>query len=342
MQKVIICWSILIASAAAFANDDPVELMRKKIFAESLDKAACLTFPKNLKDDAKSIDPNLVKFLNDLKMGFQGSNAKAMLPLFHPRMKAGLTQVKEILASQRGTLGGPLEASIYMLWALNTVDGSPGPLNCGGVENSNITIWPQFGPNLQVGVWLQIMGQKELGRVFAVLVNKDNQWYLASLHYHQWTHVGKNYEHWYGLAKQDLDANLKPAAYVKLDIAAKLVDGRDQFKLGIYDEIVKAQETVMSKDAFESELRSLLKDWKIVYLSSILAKNGAGIAFRIEVPQEISTNALKEDCGKMAKVLAAQKWFQKLDGFKCSYIMKGEDPSKEGKLGGFYISRDSL
>jgi hypothetical protein len=341
MQKFIFGLYFLIFSASSYAEDDTVEIMRKKLFADALDKPACLTFPKNLKDDAKLIDPKLAQFLKNLTTGFQSSSAKVLQPLFHPKLQTTVGQINEILASQKATLGAPIEASVFMLWALNTVDGSPTPLNCGGVENSTITVQPQFGPNLQIGVWLQLMGQNELGRVFSILINKNNEWYLGSLHYHQWTHSGKNYEQWYALGKADFEANLKPAAYVKLDIARKLLDGRDQFQLGIHQEMVQFQESVLTITAFEKDMRDILKDWNITSMSSILAKNGAGIAFRIELPQEISANALKADCAKMATVLAAQKWFQKLDGFKCSYLMKGEDPTREGKLGGLYLPRES-
>lgn len=342
MRKLALALFLIVTPSLGFATDGPIEAMRRKLFPQSLETAACLTFPKNLKEDAKSIDPKLAEFLNSLNVNIKNNDSESLLTLFHPRLGMKRGTAKELLASQRATLGAPLESSTLMLWALNTVDGTPTPLACGGVENSNITVWPQFGYNLQFGVWLQLMGQKELGRIFLTIVPKDGQWYIAALHYQQWTHSGKTYEHWYQAAQQDLAENFKPAAFLKLDIASKLIDGRDEFRLGVFDQLIEFQNSVMSKTDFDKEIRNALTGWNIVYVSSILAKDGAGLAVRVELPKEISTMAMKDDCGKIGRTLQKQPWFAKIDGIKCSYIIKGEDQSRDGRLGGFYLRANEI
>jgi hypothetical protein len=245
------------------------------------------------------------------------------------------------MASQRSTLGGPISVTPYVLYAMNTVDGNPTPLVCDGSEDTKLSITPQYGYNLEVGIWLQLMGQRELGRVFAVAVNKDDKWYLGTFHYQQWTHGGKSYADWYIAANDDAKAGLLPAAYLKADLAAKLLDGEGQFELSLHEEMVAYRDKLMVDQNFQKIISDILKDKKVIAAKSIFAKDGAGLMVRFEIPAEISTNDLAADCKKVLGLFKTEKWFGALDGLKCGYTMKGEDPNRDGRLGSLYLAKDS-
>jgi len=318
------------------------EQLRLKLFKDSLNTRRCLTLPKSLTNGSRSIDPELNQFLNDFKTGIEKLDATKLLPLFHPRTVTNLAPVNDLLFSMKLKLGAPFEVSTFRLWAVNTVDGTPTPVVCGGLDHTELQFWPQFGYNLEFAIWIQVLGKQELGRIFATIVNKDDKWYIGALHYHQWTHGGKDYEHWFLSGKKDLEKKHDHSAFVKFDIATKLVDGKKQFLLGIHNQLKSYQKQILVRSKWESDIKSILNEWKVLYLNTILGPNGAGIIIRIEIPGEISANDLTRDCHKMGKTLKNQAWFSNLDGFKCSYVMKGENPGKEGKLGGIYLPLNEI
>ena len=170
-----------------------------------------------------------------------------MQPLFHPRLNTSLFAVKEILAKVDTTLGGPLDVSVYRLWALNTVDGSPKGLHCDGDE---LTVHPHYGYALQFGIWLQIMGQKEIGRAFATIVPVGDKWYLGSFYAQQWTHASKDPIAWAQQAQRDLEKGQKEAAFVEFDVASKLLEMGKNIELELISQVNSARDQIMTKPDF--------------------------------------------------------------------------------------------
>ncbi|MEZ4740945.1 MAG: hypothetical protein R3B45_00605 [Bdellovibrionota bacterium] len=209
------------------ASEAMTEKLRSTLFKQSLQNRSCLTIHNSLQNGADIIDKDLKDFLTKLSNGFESRNTSELLPLFHPKILDSLIPIKELLSAMRITLGPPFEVSTYRLWAINTVDGDPSPVTCQEQGKASLKFWPQFGYNLEFAIWLQILGQKELGRIFATLVNKEGHWYIGALHYHQWTHAGKDFEHWVYEGQKDLRDDSLHSAFIKFDIASKLVYGKN-------------------------------------------------------------------------------------------------------------------
>ena len=129
-------------------RNQKVEILRSKLFKGSLETRRCLTLPKSLKNGSVSIDTDLDSFINDFKKGIETLDSTRLLPLFHPRTVTNLAPVNDLLASMKLTLGAPFEVSTFRLWAVNTVDGNPDPVVCGGLEHTEFQIVSELGPKL--------------------------------------------------------------------------------------------------------------------------------------------------------------------------------------------------
>jgi hypothetical protein len=206
--------------AKAASEASSTEQLRSKIFKDSEGTANCRT----LKTDPRGqigLDPHIDQFIADLIRAIRTKDALVLQPMFHPRLNTGLFALKEALAKIDATFGGPLDVSIYRLWALNTVDGSAKGLEC---VDDKVTVYPHYGYSLEFGLWLQVMGQKEVGRIFTTIVPVEDKWYLGSFQSQQWTHAGKDPSAWIDDAAKDVSKGLKESAYVKYDIASKLLE----------------------------------------------------------------------------------------------------------------------
>jgi hypothetical protein len=225
---------------------------------------------------------------------------------------------------------------LFRAWQIQNPDGSAAPLSC---DNGDIQIAPHYGYENQMAIWLQMLGQSEIGRVYVGLVPHEEQWYVGSFHYHQWTHKGDNFELWFQRAQADMTQELYPAAYVKLDMAAKLVGGSKFFELPIKDEIERLQQSVIEKKMWEESIKTSLKDQKpIVHMGSIFASEGAGLLIHFEIEKEMTTQEIKDDCSKVTAALNQHKWFQSIAGVKCNYVFRGADPTREGPMGGIFMT----
>ena len=324
------------------APDDPAnsprEELRKSLFAGSLDQRACGTV-ETKPDGSVPADKSLGDFIKAVIEGVEKRSAKKLLPLFHKRLNIGLPVMNQVLTDLNNVYREPFNVSIFRLWALNTVDGSTKALPCDG---SRLSLYPLYGYNLQFGVWLQIMGQKELGRIYLSIVPADGRWNIGSFNAQQWTHEGKDFATWSEEAVKQSNMGYKVAAWTKLDIASKLLDGGGFVEIAMRDEILAARNQQMAKSDWEKKMRAVLKDWDVGYVASMLVTGGAGILVRLKIPAEISAHDVLLDCRKLARTMMKQKWSSYLAGVRCSYIMPKEDPAKEGALGGVFLSFDSL
>src|SRR5690606_13636117 len=144
---------------------------------------------------------------------------------------------------------------LFKLWALNTVDGSTKALHC---DEGRLNLYPLYGYPLQFGVWLQIMGQKELGRIYMTIVPADGKWNVGSLNAQQWTHEGKDFATWTEEALKLSRMGHKPAAWVKFDVSAKLLDGGGFVDIEMRNEVLAARDREMSQADWEKQMRKVL------------------------------------------------------------------------------------
>ena len=319
--------------AKAAAEAAPTEQLRAKLFQGSEDTAVC----RGTKTDPRGqigLDPRIDQFIADLIRAIRTKDALILQPMFHPRLNTGLFALKEALAKIDATFGGPLDVSIYRLWALNTVDGSAKGLECQG---DKVTVYPHYGYPLQFGLWLQVMGQKEVGRIFTTIVPVEDKWYLGSFQSQQWTHAAKDPSAWIEDAAKDVSKGYKESAYVKYDIASKLLESGTNLKAGISDDVAKDRDALFNKKSFGELIHKLLLSEDVAYAATMLVTDGAGILVRINSTGEISLVDMKARCRKVADTLAKQPWTSSLAGVRCAYLMPGEKGEFDGGMGSLFV-----
>ncbi len=315
--------------------NSPKEGLRIQLFKETAPKASCGAVQIDPRGSVGGMDQELDTFLKQVLDAIKKKDDKALQPLFHKRLNVGLGAIGETFAKLDSVYGPPFDVSIYRLWALNTVDGNPKGLTC---DDDRLIVSPQYGYPLQFGAWLQIMGQKELGRIYLSIVPADGRWNIGAFHAQQWTHESKDFATWAEDGVQTERMGMKEAAYVKYDIAAKLLEGGGFLDIAMRTDIIKARDALMSQADWDKAVRTTLKDDDVVYTSTLLVVGGAGILARIRVPKEISVEDMKTNCRKSAEALLKNQWATHVEGMRCSYILPSDDPKKDSNMGGLFLS----
>ncbi len=342
--------SMLLAASAAVAqpiqksadpfaaHNSPREDLRKKIFSANIDKPDCSVVVRRLSDELVPVDSSLKTFLDTLLQGLREKKPSLLKPLFHPRLKVKDAQTENIFQTIGSSVVEPWEFSVYRMWAINLPGGKSADISC---ENGDVELTPHINYPLQFGLWLQIMGRNELGRIYLSIVpDPKGTWRIGAFHIHQWTHLGKDPQAWAELAQLDEKSGTKLPAYLKYDIAAKLSNVSYFVQTKLKQQIVAARDALYSKDRLLVEMQKLYKDFPISYVDSVLASDGAGMVFRIIVKGEESAVQLKELCMKLGKQFYSDPVNRKsLGGLRCSYALPLEKPEQEGILGGRFFAK---
>lgn len=310
-------------------NDD--EDIRKKLF-KKLETPECQQIPAS-PTGIVSLDIRFNEFILKTVTALKQRNYDAFEPLFHPKLGFKRDYIAQIFAKIEGIYGPKFESSVYRLWALNTVDGSPITLDC---MDPPIQLHALYGYNLQFVLWLQVMGQ-ELGRIYLPIVYAKGNWHLGGLHAHQWTHEGKNFLDWADIAHANNQKGEKLAAYFEYDLAKKLGFGDRFFNLKEMEKITSDSETNLSLESFESQIKSKLIKYPVEYASPLFVRGGAGLLVRLRIPKEISLVEIKSRCQLIKEDIKKMPWTKNLAGIRCSFILPNEDSSKEGTLGGIFV-----
>ncbi len=320
------------------ARNSPREELRKKIFADSLNEPQCKVIIRRLSDELTSVDASVKDIVDTVLKSLRNKDAATLRPLFHPRLKISATKSEEIFATLGASVLEPWDFSIYRMWAMNTPEGRPVDLDCAQDE---LKLTPHTGYPLQFGLWLQVMGRNELARIYATIVpDPKGIWRIGAWHIQQWTHLGKDPDAWTQLAIADSKANLNLPAYLKFDIAAKLVNSSYFIKSKLQQRIAEAMSQYGNKNQLLAEMQKRYKDVNIIYVDSVLAEDGVGMLFRIVVKGDESAVQMADMCRKLGKEFYADPVNrQNLGGIRCSYAYPGEPPLREGKLGGRFFPK---
>lgn len=335
---------ICLAATQAIAEDtlvpapaiesSPREDLRKELFSDSLATPGCKSLDVGPKGGLLKVAPDLDLFIKKILKGLQTSDAAILAPLFHKRLRVRESLLQEQFTGFAQTYQKPLDFSVYKTWAFNTVDGSVAGFPCmDGLEAFSL-----YGYPLQIGLWVQVMGQLELGRIYIPIVPLEGTWWIGGFHTQQWTHNGKDFTAWHEAAQKSALQSIPEVTWVLYDISAKLLNGGGLIKFPALEYIQNAQAKLMSKAEFYSSVSAFAKGLKPVYIASILTEDGAGILVRMATPRDLTLPEVTGTCEDIARAMIAKKWNRALAGIKCTYVLPKEDPAKEGVLGGIYLS----
>lgn len=327
------------------AENSPREDLRSALFKNEINTRSCITIDAGPKGGLLKDAPDLDQFLKELILALQKGRHREVAAKFHPRLKVHESLIKEQFAAFERTYASPLDFSIYKLWAINTVDGTTTGFNC----MEGLQVHPQYGYPLQFGLWLQLMGQKELARLYIPIVplRTKDRWALGGLHIQQWTHHGKDFSAWLEFAQSASQDKHPIAAYIGYDIATKLLNGGGMLTYASVEYIQELQAKVMPKSEFEATILAhvrgqIQEELKPIYVASILTEDGAGVLVRFSTPRDLTLEEVTQNCANVGRNMVKSKWDRHLAGIKCTYVLPKEDPTKEGVLGGLYMSFKKL
>lgn len=303
---------------------------------------ACVVADRGPGISVEKVDLKLDQFLEAILSNLRHEEHQKFREMFHPRAKAPHDIGEKIFANIKNTYEKPWQFSVFRLWALYDAEASKEHIPCPGDEG--VTLTTRYGYPLQFGLWLQVMGQNELGRIFvAVVPDRTGAWKIGGWHFQQWTHQGKDSSQ---LVQEALAAeNNKDiiTAYVKLDVAQKMLFGGEFLTYPVKEEILKHRASLLKSEDWLERVKNVSKNPEVVYAGTALGKDGIGYLLRQRVPGELTVEDLRKKCDYLASNLREAKWIhEQTGGLKCEFLMPGETLEREGKLGGFYLTRQDI
>lgn len=309
---------------------------------------SCTTLSRGPKSGLQESLPQADATIQEIIKAIDAEKLTPLIPLFHPRLKVSSPQIAEALHDLQRTVGSPPSASIFRVWLFDTVDGSPLDLDC---DQGEYRVSTHYGYDAALGVWLQIMGKGELGRLYVSLVPKGGKFYIGAWHIHQWTHMGLDSLAWQEKAAKLTGDSLKPSAFLLQDIALKLLDQKMFVQPQAAVPVRQARDKILSQMQWEEAATAIARGQsatdktaaadapEITAIRTALAQDGAGVNFYARVPTELSARDFESRCLTVAKRFFDNQIWKAVDGVKCHYLLQGEPIDKEGRQGGQYISR---
>jgi hypothetical protein len=250
---------------------------------------------------------------------------------FHPRLQQITPQIfRGAVNRLKEIVGEPFEVSLSAHYELGA---SGEPLVCPGDESFSVRRLP--GYERQMVLWIGLFGEKDLGRLFIHLVGGgDNRWQIGIFHGQKWTQNSLDAQAFWGRAQKSGPAQ----AYLESFLGEKLLQGGGRFySFPLATEIKTWRERSAPYGKALEELRGILKGGLPLEAMEPLFASRGGIGLRFRVKKEESTVFLREHCtGELAQ-LQKTGWFS-YKGLRCSYLLPGENPDREGQLGSLWVS----
>lgn len=328
--RPLLCTPLLVLSITTLAQTQP------SANNPGIKEPSCRSIqPKSLSEGYPFLGNAFNETLKAFIKGLQDGDAASLAPLFHPRLKIQTGQIKAIMVQYNTNLKKPLEISMHQLWELNSPEERAQLAAC---TEDGIKVYTLYGYPSQYAAWIQLLGAKELGRIFIHLVPVDKRWLIGSFHYEVWTHNGKSFEDWVRMGLSNMQSN-PMLAYMQLDLAAKLVRASDYFILDKESEIKSLRDHIFSKMEWEQKIKSYLTPADIPYLATLLLPDGVGILARIRVASELSLVDIQKECDKNWVKLKATKQVQGIKGLRCNFLLPNENPNQDGQMI-FALSKD--
>lgn len=290
-----------------------------------------------LQDTEVTLHTFLEKFIADL----QQKKFAHLNQFFHPRAKVRSDIGEKIESIINSRYDAPLQYSIFRVWRIKSPSASKQILD-SCPESDGAKIITSFGYNEQFAVWIQIMGQNELGRLI-VSIAPDKGWIsIVGFRIQQWTQSGDDWRTW-AMKGQAAEAkkNVRES-YIAYDISQKLLEGKDLVLYPAQVDIIKKRDSFFTQPQLVETINKDLGITTTAYVGTLLAKEGSGLFLREYIAKELPTSKLNAMCLERGQKLEKAGWLNPTQGLRCNFLFKGMDPTKDSGLGGFYKTAEDL
>ncbi|MBC61072.1 MAG: hypothetical protein CMP11_01340 [Zetaproteobacteria bacterium] len=300
---------------------------------------SCSTYKDHpyYKNDKTIINKDVSLIVNQLISFMKKPDRLSIKNLFHPRLGITDQDIKHIIRSLETKNTGPLNISLFDAWLVNTGKNTQKiPCNTG-----NISIWPHYGYKKQIFVWLQVMGQKELSRVFFSIVTKDENYYIGSFHTSQWTHDGKNYKDWLKESSKSAKSSNLMQAYLQVDIARKIMSNTKLYLYNESENLNLLQKSILTKEKFHTNIQETIGKYDLAYVASIFVNKGIGLTIKIRDDEGRSPLLNQKVCKDIFKKINISSLGINLEGLRCSFINSNQKTERPSPQGSFLVKKIS-
>ncbi|MCB9229400.1 MAG: hypothetical protein H6618_07295 [Deltaproteobacteria bacterium] len=268
--------------------------------------------------------------------------AESLQPLLHRNLAQEMPDLKQIFKEMSAYLGVAWEISLLRAWSLEGMNLSErGEIRCKGEK---IRLFPHYGYARQWFLLFQILGQKELGRVFVSLIPDEDhkRWKVGYFAFRQWTHAGKDPQTWIAEADQSLKTGRQTGAGVRYLLAKNLMAGNRHFIYELHEELDSWLKTALPESVWQLPVRQALAgDDNIEEISSLFAPGGIGLLLKFQLSKTFSGKEVRAHCQERLHHLKSMVWFSDFKGIRCSYFVSGNSTQASYSLGSLYLDRHS-
>ncbi len=286
-------------------------------------------------------EARLHSFVNELLTVLRSDKYESLSNFFHPGTRVGSKVGTKIHTLLRNRYDQPWQFSVFRIWRLTSKEGTKGLVRTCP-DNDGAIIITQYGHETQYALWLQIMGQNELGRLVLAVAPIQGKMQIVGFRIQQWTELGEDAESWTKRAQSWLQQNERIQAYFAFDVAQKLLAGEDFVIYPQQRALREARDELFTQAKIVKLINDQLKTQSIAYVGGLVAKDGTGILIREIVAPDESTHKLHDLCLKRGSSLKRAGWLREKQGLRCNFIVAGMDPTQDSPLGGFYLSPSDL
>lgn len=341
----------LILSSLSFAATEENKYLDKALYIKDAmqssspkksaqSEPACIRLSRGPGVALEEQNPGLHQLLADVMEHLSKRESKGFQSLFHPRVKVEHDIGERIFSILSHRYDQPWNFSVYRVWALHHPAKDRTNYSCD--DDPGFTISSRYGYERQYAAWLQVMGKNELGRIFLAISPVEDRLWITGFHIQQWTHLEHDWEHWTRLGNEALEKKDQLQAYFHYDVAQKLLVGGDFVEFAARDKIIEQRDLLFTRESFTKNIQEVLKDSEVVYVATILSRDGTGLLVRERLKEVPSTHDLQKKCQEHGKALLAKGRLKGDGGIRCSFIVPGEEIDREGQLGGFYFTQKEL
>lgn len=331
--------SLLTIGLTQPVHAETTEELTKLLFQSAPTTPQCLTLSRGPKITLTQSVPGFEAFLKPLYEQLTTGKTSGFERFFHPNLRVGSKIGEKVQAILKQTYDEPLQFSVARIWAFYAPQGDKMAIAC---PDDEVQVTVRYGYPVQFGVWLQVMGQNELGRIFMAISPRQDQFYITGWHFQQWTQQGQDASAWIATAQDALAKGDTVKGHMAFDIAQKLLWGGEFIDYPVKEKILAERDRSVSKDQWVQLARKSLGEQSIIYIGTIMARDGAGILLREQLAKDLSTPDIQKRCLLQARKLKASGWLSFNGGLRCEYVLPGESTEKEGRLGGIYLNRNDI
>jgi hypothetical protein len=317
--------------------DKPAFLDNKSAPPQS---ATCFLLDRGPGVQLKEQNPGLHQLVNQLMTQLKNEEPKGFDKLFHPRAKVKPDTGERTFAILKHRYQQDWNFSIFRVWAFFHPEKQKDIHHCE--DDQSLSLVTDHGYQLQYGVWIQIMGQNELGRIYATIAPYKNRLWVTNFHIQQWTHNGQDWQSWVEAGNKALADNKRIKAYIAYDIAQKLLDGGHLIIYKIKKDIIEQRDKLFTQQKLVKAINQELDKHAIVYAGTIMTKKGTGLIVRIQLAKMIPSTEMRTRCKAIGRNLIETPWLQGKGGLRCSYILKGQPVDRDSRIGGYYFNQNDL